>query len=161
MKLKYEDFQPQDWQERHSPTTEVRLHDAEQRLIGVCRRRVKDSKIWEKLEYWHLEREAVRVCRAYHFITFGRGCRTSRLVESYERSGMEAFLNDVDFLHYLMRCKDDYVKWALKCQEHKISREAILDLLYFNIGINEVEASYHKRHGWAISNMVKGLRLYV
>ena len=160
MVLKYDDFRPEDWQERHSPTQEAVLRDAENKIIGVCRRRIADARVWDKIAYWNLEREAVRICRAYHFISFGRECRTSRLVQSFERGGLESFMNDIDFLHYLMRCKDDYVQWAMECKKHKVSKDAVIDLLYFNMNVKDIEAKYHKRHGWAVHNLIKGLKLY-
>ncbi len=161
MNLRYEDFQPQDWQERHSPTESVVVKGDGGEVFGICRRRIKDSRIWDKVEYWHLEREAIRICRAFHFITFGRGCRTSKMTESFERSGLESFLSDLDFLHYLIRCRKDYLKWAEECGRQGVNRAAVVDLLYFNMTIAQVESKFHKKHGWAIKNLIKGLRLYI
>lgn len=161
MLLKYEDFEPSDWQEKHSPTTVAEFAANDNVQIRWCRRRVQDERIWRQIGDQHLEREAIRICRAFHFITFGRGIRTSQLVESFERSGLESFLNDQDFLDYLIRCKEDYLKWINLCKKEKIQYYAIIDILYFGLSITEVEKSYRKRHGWAMKNLVQGLKLYI
>lgn len=153
-------LEPWEWQEKHSPTTEVKVKLTNKRTMTTCRRRLQDAVIWEMIEENKFGREAIRICRAVHYICWGGRCKTSQLVSTCERGGFETVLSDVEFAEYLIRCKADYLEWVKNCQAHGVNSRAIVDILYFGKTLGEMDRKHSKRHGWAMENLKAGLFLY-
>ena len=141
-------------------TVEVIVHEHPGGRRRFCRRRVQAARLWEQIESNNLERAAIRLCRGYSYICWGGRIKTSSWVETGISSRDSLFNLSDDSLDYLIRCKDEYLRWAAECDKNSLNRVAVMDILFFGKSAGEVEKFYHKRHGWAIKNLVAALKLH-
>lgn len=144
------------WQEAHSPTEDI----AGKKSQHFCRRRVQDVRVQDKIDECGGNVAAIRISRAYHHLTHGMGAKISSIyIKKFERCGLENFLNDGEWLDYLIRCVVDYKKWR-DLYGNRVNCDAIVNIICDGLSFDAVTKKYHKRNGWAKDNLVEGLDLY-
>lgn len=144
------------YQEAHSPTMDI----AGKKSQHICRRRVQDVRVQDKIDDINGNVAAIRISRAYHHMVNGVSIKSASYTQTYERRGLESILSDGDWLDYLNKCVTDYKKWRDLYDKKCVNCEAILDIVYWGLSFDAVTKKYRKRNGWASDNLVAGLELY-
>jgi hypothetical protein len=152
-------MEPCDWQEFHSPTEAIVIKLTGLRGVQKCKRRKSDARIWEKIEAEKLEKAAIRIVRGFDYITNPVQIKGISLEMRVSEGGKK--LDDVeDWLSYLSRCADDYIAWGNRCIKLGINVSAVMDILGYGMGARAVDNLRRKRHGWAMENLIDGLKEY-
>ena len=147
---------PEDWQERHSPTEpyEITISRATRRTKVIARRRKQDCRLWEGMTP-QMESAAQALVRAVQMVA-GHA--------SYARSGFEridrAFTGDCDGA-WLASLVEAYRSWSEEADAKGVVVGAVLKVLYFGASLRETDRAWKRRNGWAKEQVHRGLELYL
>lgn len=146
---------PEAWQERHSPTEDVKVRyrqDGAKRVDLIqCRRRVLEARLWDGLDP-SLQDAAVAIERGYSMVTRGMGHKPP----SYELgSGGKGGYSDRD-----VDAMEDYWTWAKEAQRQRIDHAGIIQILVEGMSLTGLDAARRKRKGYAKAELMEGLNLF-
>jgi hypothetical protein len=146
---------PEAWQERHSPTEEVKVRyrqDGAKRVDVIqCRRRVLEARLWDGL-HPSLQDAAVAIERGFSLVTRGMGHKPP----SYELgNGGKGGYSDRD-----VDAMEDYWTWAKEAQRQRVDHAGIILILVEGMSLTGLDAARRKRKGYAKAELVDGLNLF-
>lgn len=144
--------QPADWQEHHSPTESVLVRLTGQKKMTIARRRKTDARLWEAMSGFQQE-AALEISDTFEGITAG----TAPKIQNLERTGGKAG-HPASTAH--IEETEAYWRWAESVQRAGLSHAAVVDILIIGESCRTVDASRHKRKGWAMENLLACLNLY-
>ncbi len=152
--------EPQDWQERHSPTEPVVLRDLGgrgKRVLQTARRRKVDARIWEGLSsYQHDAAEAIM--RGYHELTRGLGFGTMPFQQP--EVVMALSYRSIDRDQQTAYRLHDLSRWMQRAEAQGIDWSAILSVLVMGYSLRDQDLLARRRKGWARQNLADGLDLF-
>ncbi len=154
--------EPQDWQERHSPTEEVVLRDLDgrgKRVLRSARRRKIDARLWDGLSS-HQQDAAEAIVQAYQDIVRGLGFSTMlfqqpEVILALTHHGPEFTREDRVAARYRA-----FSWWVSRAELNEIDWQAILAVLIEGFSVREVDCRAGRRKGWARQNLADGLDLF-
>jgi hypothetical protein len=144
---------PHDLQEKHSPTAPVAVHVAAHRLPQLARRRLVDARLWGAMTPAQQD-AATQVAAAFEMIGRGMNFATSdwQRIPGCRSAG--------DVADRQARMTRDYMEWAKKCTERKISHAMVVDVLCFGFSCRLIDRDRRLKSGSTRKNLMKGLSLY-
>ncbi len=158
----WQDWQPQ-WQgakdtphavqERHSPTTPVKMRVSAAREDYACQRRLLDARLWDSLPR-EAQDAAIDIAFSYEALTKGLGATTSNW------SRVPGARNPGAVANAYGRLSGAYMDWARSCQQEGISHSMIIDVLCLGISCGALDSDRRVRKGTSRQNLLDGLMLY-
>jgi len=150
-----ENTPPECWQEKHSPTEDVKVRYRQEGLKRIeviqCRRRVLEARLWDGL-HPSLQDAAVAIERGFSLVTRGMGHKPP----VYELRGS----GKGDFSDWDSEAMAEYWAWALEAQRQRIDHAAIILVLVEGMALAAVDAARKKRKGYAKEQLLDGLNLF-
>ena len=144
---------PHDIQEKHSPTQQVVVRLAAQRLLHQSQRRIVDARLWEAMTFIQQD-AAIEIATAFEMMGRGMGYAAN----NWQRIPGCRSASNVAEAHALLI--NFYIEWAKACTKRKISHAMVIDVLCFGFTCRMIDHDRRLKTGGTKENLLKGLTLY-
>lgn len=142
--------EPIDFQERHSPTVEVRNRVSGSRSVVAYRRREADERLWSSFTEDE-KRAAQELARVWHYITEGMTAKA----QQYER--LDPSQDTASDL--AVHLKTTYNRWRMRLAP--VERSACISVLCESMTVREAAKAYRRASAWPRRNLGKCLERWI
>ena len=126
-------------------------------LKKIISKRLQDRRLWLQIEQKGLSRAVYYLSKGLGYLCWGGRVR-ARILSEVMGQYLGAFdYADEETLDFLIRCKNDYLRWFELAQKNGYVPQAVVDVLYFGTSLSDVDKKYQRRHGWALKNIIESL----
>ena len=152
------DSEPEDWQERHSPTEPVMVKISAQRQMQAATRRKQDARMWAAMKPEH-ERAAEAIAAAVLIRTGQVGYKTQDLERLLGRSAEDPEGSRAVWQTTLVQRYDDWIHTA-RLDGWTYEPSDVAQILVHGQSCAQQDTERRQRHGKALENLLEGLEAY-